>query len=150
MRYSESGEVHLDFHAATNTAMEHVGEKFGDDALCEIMYKVGHDVYKSIRLKLADGDTGELVEFWNYFLKRENGEFTIEKKDDEIILTITKCPAAARIKELGHTLSPHFCKQTEYMNIGLCDGTPFVIETRKTGEASCVQILRKRTEEDAS
>lgn len=144
MRYAETGELHFDFHAATNVTLEHIGEKFGDEALREILFNVGHDVYKSIREKLTVGDVSELLEFWDYFFGRENGEYTIDTAGDEVTLTITKCPAVAHIRTLGHELSPSFCKQTEYMNIGLCDGTPYVIEMRKTGEGSCIQVLRKR------
>ena len=149
MRYKESGEVHMDFHAATNTAITHIGSKFGDKALREIFFKVGRDVYKSVRERLTKGDIEELLEFWEYFLMREDGEFTLERTDDGgAVLTITKCPAAAHIKKLGHQLSPHFCKQTEYMNAGLCDGAPYTIETRKTGECSCVQTLTPRKKQE--
>jgi hypothetical protein len=130
--------------------MEHLGGRFGDDALREVLFKVGRDVYKSIREGLAEGDVSELLEFWDYFLKRENGEYSLERTDEGAVLTIKKCPAVARIRELGHKLSPSFCKQTEYMNIGLCAGTPYVIETRKTGEGSCVQVLRKRRKEESA
>jgi predicted hydrocarbon binding protein len=148
MRYNETGELHFDFHAATNVTLEHIGKKFGDGALKAVLFNVGHDVYKSIREKLSLGDVSELLEFWEYFLRRENGEYTIKERNDEIILSITKCPAVAHIKALGHKLSPSFCKQTEYMNLGLCEGTPYMIETRKTGEGSCVQVLKKRIKEE--
>lgn len=144
MRYRETGNVHLDFHGATNTTIDYIVDNYGIDALKEILFRVGRDVYKDIRENLAKGNPEELVKFWEYFLSREEGDFTIEKQGDEIILEIESCPAVNHVKRLGLPLSPHFCKQTEFLNCGLCEGTPYSIETEKTGENSCRQILKRK------
>ena len=62
MRYKEDNELHLDFHGTANTTFDYIAEHFGVEALKSILRKTGHDVYKSIREKLAKGDASELVE----------------------------------------------------------------------------------------
>lgn len=144
MRYRETGAVHKDFHGAVNCTIEYICKNFGNNALHEIFFKTGRDVYKDIREHLERGDSCELEKFWSYFLGREDGEFDMEKSNGEIRLIVKKCPAVEHLKMLGIEPHPEFCSQTKYMNKGLCHGTGFEIETVKTGEFSCVQTLRRK------
>ncbi len=143
MRYRDAGNVHMDFHGATNTTIRYIANKFGVDAMKMIFFKTGRDVYRSIREGLQKGDTSELLEHWNYYLGREKAKFRIVSKDDEIVLRIDECPAVRHVRKLGLELSPHFCEQTDSLNKGICSGTGFEIITVKTGEASCIQTLRR-------
>ena len=61
LRYQENNELHRDFHGTTDTTLNYIAEHFGVEALKGILRKTGHDVYKSIREKLARGDASELV-----------------------------------------------------------------------------------------
>lgn len=134
----------MDFHGAVNTTAEYISTKYGADALHEIFFATGHDVYKNIRKHLQENDTSELVNFWKYFFDRENGNYEISEEKWQIILTVKSCPAVKHVKKLGLKLSPEFCSQTRYVNKGMTDGTPYEIETVKTGECSCIQILKRR------
>lgn len=144
MRYKETGQVHLDFHGTVNTTAEYIFEKYGADALHEIFFATGRDVYKDIREHLQKNDTSELVNFWKYFLDRENGDYEIYEENGQITLTVKSCPAVRHVKKLGLKISPEFCSQTVYVNKGMTDGTPYEIETLKTGDCSCIQTLRRR------
>ena len=143
MRYQETGELHLDFHGATNTTIDYIVENYGPEAMQEIFFKVGHDVYKSIRENLQQGDKTELLQHWRHFFDREGCDYTIEEDGETVTLTIKECPAVKHIRKLGLKLSPNFCDQTNYVNKGLCDRTGYTIDTVKTGEGSCIQTLRK-------
>lgn len=143
MRYKDGGNLHLDFHGATNITIKYIVETFGVDALHEILFNVGHDVYKSIRENLANDDTSELIEHWTYYFDREKADYQIEEHGNDVVLTVNECPAIKHIKSLGLELADNFCDQTKVINKGLCDGTPYKIATKITGCGSCQQILKK-------
>ncbi|MFA6567948.1 MAG: hypothetical protein WCS96_07020 [Victivallales bacterium] len=147
MRYRDTGNVHLDFHGAVNTTVNYIVKNFGIEALHEIFFRTGRDVYKSIRENLSRGDYSELVEHWAYYFDREKGKYRIIREKDRVILHVDECPAVRQVKRLGLDLSPHFCDQTEHVNRGMCHNTGFEMETVKTGECSCIQTLR-RTKHD--
>jgi hypothetical protein len=144
MRYCETDQLHLDFHGATQVTIDFLAERFGVEAMQEVLFRTGRDVYRSIRSGLSSGDSSELVEHWRHFLTREEGVYGIHDEDDEIVLTVEECPAVRQILKLGMTPSPYFCHQTVHVSRGMCDGTPFEIVVEKTGPCSCRQTLRKR------
>lgn len=145
LRYQETGNVHLDFHGATNTTIDFIVDRYGVDVLNEIFLKVAKDVYVDLHTHLKNGDANELVRHWQYFFERENGDFSIEVNDDEIVLTVRSCPAYMHVKKIAPSVSEHFCDQTIKINNALAEGTPFTIDTQITGEASCRQVIRRRT-----
>lgn len=77
LRYAETGEVHLDFHGATNTTIDFIISRYGMAAMDEIFRKVGRDVYQSIRADLVAGDAGQLVRHWRHFFTRENCDYAM-------------------------------------------------------------------------
>jgi hypothetical protein len=144
LRYAETGEVHLDFHGATDTTIDFIIGKFGLAAMDDIFRKVGKDVYRSIHEDLVAGDTGQLVRHWRHFFDREDCDYDIAVDDDEIVLTVRRCTAWHHVAKLVGTPSPHFCDQTSRTNEGLADGSPFAIDTEITGPGACRQVIRRR------
>jgi hypothetical protein len=144
MRYRETGELHLDFHGATNTTIDYIVKNFGEEALHEIFFTVGQKVYKSIHEKLKQGDAGELIEHWQYFFSREKGVFQIKETSDAIVLEVSECPAVRQLLKLGLAPSPNFCQQTILVNEALCENTPFESHTVFIGCVKCRQIIKKR------
>ncbi|WP_417310140.1 hypothetical protein [Devosia sp.] len=145
LRYAETGEVHLDFHGATNTTIEFILARFGQDALDQIFRKVGTDVYRSIHEDLAAGDTRQLVAHWEHFFTREDCDYDIAVGEDEIVLTVRRCTAWHHVAKLVGAPSPQFCDQTTRTNEGMAEATPFAIDTEITGPGSCRQIIRRRS-----
>jgi len=144
LRYAEEGEVHLDFHGATNTTVDFIIGKFGLEALNEIFRKVGKDVYRSIHEDLIAGDTEQLVAHWRHFFTRENCDYDIDFGDEEIVLTVRRCTAWHHVAKLVGTPSAHFCDQTSRTNEAMAEGSPFGIETTITGPGACRQLIRRR------
>ena len=145
LRYAETGEVHLDFHGATDTTIDFIIGKFGLAAMDDIFRKVGKDVYRSIHEDLVAGDTGQLVRHWRHFFDRENCDYDIAVGDDEIVLTVRHCTAWHHVAKLVGTPSAHFCDQTSRTNEGMAEGSPFAIDTEITGPGACRQVIRRRT-----
>jgi hypothetical protein len=145
LRYAEDGEVHLDFHGATNTTIDFIIGKFGLEAMDEIFRKVGRDVYRSIHEDLIAGDTSQLVAHWRHFFTRENCDYDIAIGDDEIVLTVRHCTAWHHVAKLVGTPSSHFCDQTSRTNEAMAENSPFAIDTEITGPGACRQVIRRRT-----
>ena len=55
LRYNDGGNVHMDFHGATNTTIEFIINKYGIDTMNDIFKKVGNDVYKDIKDHIKKG-----------------------------------------------------------------------------------------------
>jgi predicted ArsR family transcriptional regulator len=144
LRYHEGGNVHLDFHGATNTTIDFIVGRYGIEAMHEIFRKVGRDVYQDIRGHLMAGDANELVKHWRHFFEREKAEFDIAVTEDEIRLTVRHCTAWHHVKKIAPSVSPFFCDQTIVTNRAMAEGTPFSVETTVTGEGACTQVIRRR------
>ena len=144
LRYEEGGNVHLDFHGATNTTIDFIIARYGVEAMDEIFAKVGREVYASIRQDLLAGDVGQLVRHWRHFFDRENADYDIQVSEDEIVLTVRRCTAWHHVKKIAGFVSPHFCDQTIRTNKAMAEGSPFSIDTEITGEGSCRQVIRRR------
>lgn len=144
LRYQEGGNVHMDFHGATNTTIDFIIKNYGIEVMDQIFAKVGKDVYSDIRRHLVAGNAGELVKHWRHFFDREQADYDIEVGDDEIVLSVRHCTAYHHVKKIAPSVSPHFCDQTIRTNEALAEGSPFIIDTLITGEGSCRQTIRRR------
>ena len=144
LRYRSAGELHKDFHRLTCNTLHYLQDNFGDDAVREVLRNTAQGVYRTIHEKLCAGDASELIEFWDYYLKRENGDYTIDDLDNEIRLTVYDCPMLRHLVKTGGVPDEIVCRATEVFNESLCENSPFVSTVEKTGEFSCVQILKKR------
>ena len=145
LRYQEDGNVHLDFHGATNTTIKFIIDRYGIEALHEIFRRVGRDVYQDLRRHLDAGDRNELVKHWRHFFTREGADFDISIGDDEIVLTVRHCTAWFHVQKIHGAVSAQFCDQTTVVNNALAEGTPFRIDTIIDGPGACRQVIRRRT-----
>ncbi len=144
MRYKDTGELHMDFHGATNTTIDYIANKYGKEALVEIFHKVGKDVYKSIHEGLKNDDPSELIEHLNYYLTREKADYTLTENEDGFVLDVKQCPAVAHIKSLGLEVSPYFNLQYIEISNALCDSTPWQCTTEIIGEGEYRQTFSRR------
>lgn len=144
MRYRDRGEVHRDFHLATDTTIRWVLAHLGEGALAELFRRTAQRVYADIHRRLVAGDPSGLVEHWRYYLGREGGDFSVTERDGEIRLHVRDCPAARHIKERRGAVERPFHLQTILMNAAWSEGTPFEIATEVLGERECVTVLRRK------
>ena len=146
MRYKDRGELHMDFHGATNTTINYIADNFGEAALTEIFSCVGQDVYRSIHDGLNNDDPSELIEHLNYYLTRENADYTLEENADGFILLVNECPAVRHIKKLGLELSPYFHRQYIDISNAMCAGTPWQCETEIVAQGKYRQTFSRRSQ----
>ena len=144
LRYNDKGNVHMDFHGATNTTIEFIIKKYGVEAMNDIFKKVGNEVYADIKKHLNEGNIKMLAKHWQHFFDREGADYSISIGEDEIILTVKRCTAYEHVKKLVGKVSSNFCDQTIKTNEAIAEGTPYEIKTEILGEASCKQTIRRR------
>ena len=144
MRYEHTGNVHLDFHRTLNGTIAYLRERYGLEFLDAVFRRTARDVYRAIREDLMRGDPEHLVEHWEYYLEREGGEFTTERVEGQIRVTVTRCPAYDYLKQRGLPVDPAFRRQTTVLNDALAEGTPFEIVTEELGDGAYAQTIRRR------
>ena len=144
LRYNDKGNVHIDFHGATNTTIEFIIKKYGVETMNDIFKKVGNDVYADIKEHINAGNIKILAKHWQHFFDREGADYSISIGENEIVLTVNRCTAYEHVKKLVGKVSSNFCDQTIKINEAIAEGTPYEIKTEILGEASCKQTIRRR------
>jgi hypothetical protein len=150
MRYQETGELHKDFHGATLMSANYIIKNYGIEALREILFHTGIEVYSEINQRLKVGDSSELIDFKEYFLKREGGKFTMNKHENGLFeLTVNECPMEKHIKSLGMEINENFCLLNKFLNEALCYDTPYELSYEQLDNGVSRECLtfkkRKRT-----
>ena len=145
LRYACKGELHKDFHASILDGVNYIVDNFGEAAAREVLENTGTKVYRQMHEKLVKGDTSELLEWWRYYLKREEGDFTLdENADGTATLTVRDCPSLRHLEKRGIAGGKRTCWATRILNESLCKGSPFEIVLEETGGFSCRQVLKKK------
>jgi len=144
LRYISTGEVHKDFHGLTCATLHYLVDNYGIESVREILRNMAQKVYKTMYLALKSGDCTELAEWWEYYLNREGGEFSIESLADGICLQVANCPALRQLVKMEQQPDCIMCEATRIFNEALTEGSPFVADLRKTGDFSCVQTFLRR------
>ncbi len=144
MRYRETGNVHKDFHLATDRTIKYILAEYGINFLKELFRRTAQRVYRVIYEALKSGNPEPWVEHMSYFFNREGGVFEIQRNNGNIIFKVTECPAVKHLKERGISPSVDFCLQTSLLNEAWAENTPFTIRTVVVGEGMCYQIIKSR------
>jgi hypothetical protein len=142
MRYQETGELHRDFHGATMMSANYIVKNYGIEALREIMFHTGTEVYREINQRLKAEDTSELIGFKEYFLERESGKFTMTKHENGLFeLVVTECPMEKHLKSLGMEINKNFHLLNKLLNEALCHDTPYELSYEQLGDGVTRECL---------
>ena len=144
MRYRHTGNVHKDFHLATQTTIEYVMETYGRAFLDELFERTARLVYRDIYRSLEAGDFEPLLEHWSYYYRREAGEYRIDRVSGGADFVVLDCPAIRHLTEGGRSHSESFYLQFETLCRGYSHGTPFDITYHLTGPRGYVYRIRVR------
>ena len=144
MRYRATGNLHKDFHLATNTTIQYVLKKYGQEFLRELFQRTAQRVYRDIYESLQAGNYTPLVEHWTYYYEREHGRFEINKKDGEVVFHVLECPAVRHLQERNVQVTKEFYLQIVFMNEAWSENTPFVITVELLGVGEYRHIIRSR------
>ena len=142
LRYKSQGEVHKDFHRLLCATCRYLTENYGTLAVKTIAESAAKNVYREMHESLKRGDSSELCEYWEYYFGREGGDFSVERIDDGVRLTVRDCPAQRHLQTLGEAADSVMCDVTKAFNEALAEGSPYESSVTRTGEFSCVQEFR--------
>ncbi len=143
MRYRDTGELHKDFHLATDRTVTYVMDHYGEEFLRELCRRTSQYIYRDIYEHMKAGDLSALAEHWEYYYAREQGEFTLEHTGDVIELKVSRCPAAEHIISKAGKLSPHYYDFNALLVEYWCDGTPFKGTFDVRGDMSYSVTIRR-------
>ena len=145
LRYESGGELHRDFHASILDGANYMRDNYGEEALREVLFNTGTQVYKTLHEKLMAGDPSELIAWWRYYLDREGSDYSIEETADGAVLTVRDCAALNHLDVRRIPGGKGLCAVTRMLNEAFCSGSPYEIVLEETGERSCRQTLRSRS-----
>ena len=145
LRYACKGELHKDFHASILDGIDYLADNYGEDAAKEVLKATAQRVYRTMHEKLVRGDSSELLEWWRYYMDREQAGYSLEEKEGgRAVLEVSRCPALAHLEKRGIPGGRRVCRATRELNRALCEGSPFEISLEETGECGCRQILGRK------
>ena len=147
MRYTDTGEVHKDFHLATNATIDFVLAEYGNNFLKELFDRTAKKVYKDIYENLQKGNYTPLLEHWKYYYGREQGVFTISEGDGGFTFHVTECPACRHLKGKNIPITENFYLQISLLNDAWSEDTPFIITTEILSEGNYKMIVRRRSDD---
>lgn len=144
MRYHDSGELHKDFHLATNRTVEYIAVHHGQAMLQELCRRTACDVYRDIHEGLRLGDPGRLLEHLAFYTGREGGRYLCEEIGDGWIFHMLDCPMHRQIIDRGQQVSPYLFDFLSHLYRSWSEDTPFVITVeRYSGTAYDIRIGRR-------
>lgn len=103
----DTGEIHRDFHLATNRTIEYIFTTYGSSFLQELAQRTATRVYADIHERMCSGDPEALAEHLDYYIQREGGLIEIENSGENHILSVLSCPMITHINSSPESLSPH-------------------------------------------
>ena len=142
MRYRDTGNVHKDFHLATDTTIRYVLDTYGDDFLSELFARTAQRVYRDIYESLVVGDYEPFLEHLEYYYRREEGIYAVSRVEGGFDFSVTQCPAVRHVIERNGEVDDTFYLQFEMLAKGFCEATPFIIDFRRVGEFGYLYTLR--------
>lgn len=143
LRYRSVGELHRDFHASILDGYNYVRDKYGEEAIREVVAAFARGVYRTMHEKLAAGDPSELLEYWRYYMSREGGDFAVEETEDGAVFAVRGCSVLAYLKSRKVEGGEGLCALTRIFNAELTRGTPYEIVQSCAGGV-CRQVLKRK------
>ncbi len=144
MRYHDSGEVHKDFHLATNRTIDFIMARYDREFLSQLCQRTAQDVYRDIHTRLKNGESNALLEHLSYYTAREEGKFSVEQVEDGFVWHMHRCPMTSHIVERGQTLSPHMETFLCLLYYHWADQSPFSITVENYQGTSYDLCIRRR------
>ncbi len=109
MRYIDSGELHKDFHLATNATCDYVMNRYGRAFLTELTRRTAQRFYQDIYVNMKRGSYQALIDHLCYYFDREGAVYSLNKEGTGIIIRVTSCPMHKHIQNRGRVVSEYLC-----------------------------------------
>jgi len=144
---SENEYLHRDFHGALCYSIKYLDETYGREATAAYLRRVGKTCFAPLSERLARDGLPALERHFKKIFGMEGGGFSLAYKDSSLVLTVTKCPAIAHLKEKDWFFTERFCMTTVTVNETVCRAAGYDCSCEyEPGAGRCVQKFWKAKE----
>jgi len=127
MRYYDVGEIHKDFHLATNRTIDYIMRVYGEDFLLELCKRTAQNIYSQIYNSIKKGDLSELIKHLTYYIEREEGVVEVESSLNMTVVKVVSCPMHVHINSSDQKLSKYMELFLSTLYKMFAENTPFTI-----------------------
>ncbi|MFH1008793.1 MAG: hypothetical protein V1800_15055 [Candidatus Latescibacterota bacterium] len=146
MAEQEHVNVHKDFHGAMSYGMQHVCERYGEEAMAEFLERVAKGVYGPLSERLKKEGLTALEEHWRHIFTIEEGDFDLGYEGDQLVLHVHQCPAIHHMQAHGYAIAERYCEHTRLVNEGICRAAGYECSVEYDQEKGrCVQSFWKES-----
>lgn len=136
--------VHKDFHGALSYGFQFLESEYGMPGMEAFLSGLAATVYKPLADDLRAHGLPALVEHWTRIFELEEGACRMAVEDDVLVMTVTRCPAIAHMREHKYAIAPHFCEHTRIVNEAVCRAAGYASSVDYDQDAGrCVQRFWK-------
>jgi len=115
-RPSDHPYLHKDFHGALSFAVDYVEERFGAEALRELLGRVARTVFSPLIAQAREGGLEAMRKHLCRVFTEEGGEFEAGLDEGELVFVVRRCPAISHMRRHGYRVATHFCETTRIVN----------------------------------
>ncbi|MFC1509447.1 hypothetical protein ACFL60_07170, partial [Candidatus Omnitrophota bacterium] len=98
--------------------------------------------YSPLKRRLCDEGLSALKDYFENMYTIEGGEITATLTDNELVVSVSSCPAVMHMRGHGYTVATLFRETTETVNSALCEGTPYEAELVEYDEKNGKSVQR--------
>ncbi len=144
-RAADNEYLHKDFHGALSAGIQYVQDRYGTDAVREFLRQFTLAHYAPLRRELMERGLPALKEHFERIYASEGAPVETSLTEDELVIRVQACPAVTHMREHGYHVADMFAETTRTVNKALCEGTPFLAETRDYDQqtGACVMTFRR-------
>lgn len=132
MKKEDNKYLHRDFHFSADNALKYCAEKYGKEALIDFLKDYVTFFYAPIIEKIKKGGLVELKNWIEKTYEIEEASHLIHTKlsDNELTITIDKCPVVEYMRNLNQEPSEYFIEETRtvYKTVADLCGYKFNLE----------------------
>lgn len=139
---SDNVYLHKDFHGALSVAIDYVHQRYGADAVRDLLRQFAARYYAPLKADLNRRGLPALRECLEKIYRLEGGAIGISCSENELRLEVQACPAVRHMRRHGYHVAKLFHETTKTVNEAICDGSPFSSELVSYDEQTGRSIQR--------
>jgi hypothetical protein len=104
--------------------------------------QVGREVYRPLSEKLKREGLLAMEEHWRTAFSVEEGEFTLTRAGDKLILRVARCPAIHHMRTHSYPVAKLFYEHTQIVNEEICHAAGYGSSLANDQEGgTCIQTF---------
>jgi hypothetical protein len=128
---SDNEYLHKDFHGALSAGIEYLHTNYGEEAVRDYLREFTRKYYAPLKRAIRQRGLAALKAHFETLYTRERARFRICLTRDELVVSVSACPAVTHMRRHGYPVARLFHETTRTVNEALCEGTPFQAELKE-------------------